>query len=291
MTNNLQNKQDVQEIDLLKLLKVLWSKIWVIAAAAFVGGVLFFVYTLFFIVPLYKSSALLYVNNNSLSIGSSKVNITSGDINASNSLIDTYVVILKSRTTLEKAIKEGELPFTYEQLRSKVSGSSEGNTPVFKITVTDEDPEMAANVCNRIVEIMIDQNSGISGIVEGSSVSVIDYAVVARSASSPSYTKNTAIGMLLGFVIACGIVILRSLMDSTIREEEFLLDKYKDIPVLATIPDLLEASQSGYYGYGGYGGSYSKSYAQASANARRPGNATSDISSEGSSKQEKGSEV
>lgn len=287
MTNNLQNKQDVQEIDLLKLLKVLWSKIWVIAAAAFVGGAIFFAYTLFFITPLYKSSALLYVNNNALSLGSTKVNITSGDINASNSLIDTYVVILKSRTTLEKAINEGQLPYTYEQLKSKVSGSSEGNTPVFKITVTDADPEMAANVCNRIVEIMIDQNSGISGIVEGSSVSVIDYAVVARSASSPSYTKNTAIGMLLGFVIACGIIILRSLMDSTIREEEFLLDKYKNIPVLATIPDLLEDSQGGYYGYGGYGSSYAKS----SANARRPGNSTSSIASDEAKPQEKGSEV
>ncbi len=187
---------------------------------------------------------------------------------------------------MEKAIAEGQLPFTYEQLKSKVSGSSEGNTPVFKITVTDADPEMAANVCNRIVEIMIDPNSGISGIVEGSSVSVIDYAVVSRSAASPSYTKNTAIGMLLGFVIACGIIILRSLMDSTIREEEFLLDKYKNIPVLATIPDLLEDSQGGYYGYGGYGSSYAK----ASANARRPGNSTTNISSEGSS-QDKGSEV
>ena len=151
MTNNLQNKQETQEIDLLKLLKVLWSKIWIIVAAAFVCGVLFFVYTFFFITPLYKSSALLYVNNSSLDIGSTKVNITSGDINASSSLIE-------------------------------VSGSSEGNTPVFKITVTDENPEMAANICNRIVEIMIDPNSGISGIVEGSSVSVIDYAVVSRSA-------------------------------------------------------------------------------------------------------------
>ena len=268
MTNNLQNKQDVQEIDLLKLLKVLWSKIWVIAAAAFVGGVLFFVYTLFFIVPLYKSSALLYVNNNSLSIGSSKVNITSGDINASNSLIDTYVVILKSRTTLEKAIKEGELPFTYEQLRSKVSGSSEGNTPVFKITVTDEDPEMAANVCNRIVEIMIDQNSGISGIVEGSSVRVIDYAVVARKASSPSYTKNTAIGMLLGFVVAAGIIILFSLMDTTVREEEFLLENYPNIPVLSNIPNLFEDSASGYYGYG-------SSYARASKKVEHNAKTTS----------------
>ena len=198
MTNNLQSKQDVQEIDLLKLLKVLWSRVWLIVLAAFVGGVAFFLFTFFFITPQYKSSALLYVNNNSLDIGSTKLNITSGDINASSSLIDTYCVILKSRTTLEQARHEGEFPYSYEQLRSKVAGSSEGNTPVFKITVTDPDPEMAANICNTVVDIMIDPNSGISGIVEGSSVSVIDYAVVARSASSPSYMKNTAIGMLMG---------------------------------------------------------------------------------------------
>ena len=96
MVNNLQNKQDVQEIDLLKLLKVLWSKIWLIVLAAFVGGVAFFLYTFFFITPLYQSSALLYVNNNSLDIGSTKLNITSGDINASSSLIDTYCVILRA---------------------------------------------------------------------------------------------------------------------------------------------------------------------------------------------------
>ena len=59
-----------------------------------------------------------------------------------------------------------------------VTGSSEKNTPVFKITVTNSDPVMAATICNDLVEIMVDKNSGISGIVEGSSVSVVDYAVV-----------------------------------------------------------------------------------------------------------------
>ena len=275
MTNNLQNKQDVQEIDLLKLLKVLWGKVWLIIAAAFVGGVAFFLYTFFFITPQYQSSALLYVNNNSLDIGSTKLNITSGDISASSSLIDTYCVILKSRTTLEQARFEGELPYTYEQLRSKVSGSAEGKTPVFKITVTDPDPEMAANICNTVVEIMVDPNSGISGIVEGSSVSVIDYAVVARSASSPSYMKNTAIGMLMGFVIACGIIILISLMDSTIREEDFLLEKYKEIPILATVPDLVEDSVGGYYGYG-------SAYANAGNKVRSAENAKDKAKSKGS---------
>ena len=266
MTNNLQNKQDVQEIDLLKLLRVLWSRVWIIVASAFIGGVGFLVFTFFFITPQYQSSALLYVNNSSLDIGSTKLNITSGDINASSSLIATYSVILRSRTTLEQAISEGKLPYSYNQLRAKVSGSAEGSTPIFKITVTDPNPEMAANICNTIVEIMVDPNSGISGIVEGSSVSVIDYAVVANSASSPSYMKNTAIGMLLGFVIACGIIILISLMDSTIREEEYLLDKYKNIPVLSTIPDLYEDSQGGYYGYGS---SYAKASDKARANANK----------------------
>lgn len=261
MTNNLQNKQEIQEIDLLKLLKVLWNKIWIIVSAAFVGGVAFFAFTFFFITPQYQSTALLYVNNSSLDIGSTKLNITSGDINASSSLISTYSVILRSRTTLEQAIAEGRLPYTYNQLKGKVAGSAEGSTPIFKITVTDPNPEMAANICNTIVEIMVDPNSGISGIVEGSSVSVIDYAVVANSASSPSYMKNTAIGMLLGFVIASGIVILISLMDTTIREEEYLLEKYKSIPVLSTIPDLNEDSSGGYYGYG-------SSYAKASDIAR-----------------------
>lgn len=268
MANSQAIKQDVQEIDLLKLLKELWKFAWIIVLAAFVFGAGTFGYTLFFITPQYQSSALLYVNNSSLDIGSTKVNITSGDINASSSLIDTYVVILKSRTTLERAIDELAIPYSYEALVKKVSGSSEGNTPVFKITVTDPNPEMAATICNGLVEIMVDKNSGISGIVEGSSVSVVDYAVVPTKASSPSYLKNSAIGMLLGAVLACGVIILRSLMDSTIRDEEFLLDKYKDIPVLATIPDLMEDSKGGYYGYG-------SAYGRSSDSARKSGSSAS----------------
>ena len=262
MTSNLQNKQEEQEIDLLKLLKVLLSKIWIIAAATVVGGAAFLMFTFFFIAPKYQSSALLYVNNNSLNIGSTKLNISSGDISASSSLIDTYAVILKSRTTLEQAIKEGALPYDYEELSKLVQGGPEGKTPVFKITVTDSSPEMAAHICNTIVEIMVDERSGIAAIVEGSSVSVIDYAVVATKKSSPSLTKNSAIGALLGFVVACGVIILISLMDTTIREESYLIEAYKDIPVLANIPNLFADTTGGYYGYG-------SSYAQASEKAKK----------------------
>ena len=284
MANNLPNKQEILEIDLFKLVKELWKKSWIIVIATILCGAAFIAYTFFFITPLYQSSALLYVNNNSLDIGSTKLSITSGDINASNSLIDTYIVILKSRTTLEKVISEGALPYSYEQLKNEVSGSSEGNTPVFKITVTDANPEMAATICNRIVEVMVDDSTGISGIVEGSSVNVIDYAVVSREPSSPSYMKNTAIGMLIGFILSCGIIILRSLVDSTIREESFLLEKYKDIPLLSTIPDLSGDSTGGYY-------DYVSAYASSSAKARHKNGAASVNTDSIKDKNDKGREA
>lgn len=246
-----------EEIDLLKLLQAMWKKAWIILATAILGGSLFLVYTIFFVTPQYRSSALLYVNN-AVSIGNTKVSISSSDIYASNSLVDTFSVILKSRNTLEEAILEGQLPYSYDQLVNMVSGSAEGDTSVFKITVVDKDPEMAAHIANTIVEVIIDK---ISKIIEGSSVKIVDSAVPPRAAFAPSYTKNTAIGMLLGFVIAAGIIILRTLMDNTIREEEYLLENYKNIPVLSSIPNLAESSEGGYYGYG-------KSYAKSSDRAR-----------------------
>ena len=259
MANDVMNGQE--EIDLLKLLQALWRKAWMIVATAILGGSIFLVYTIFFVTPQYRASALLYVNN-AVSIGNTKVSISSSDIYASNSLVDTFSVILKSRNTLEESIQEGQLPYSYEQLVSMVSGSAEGDTPVFKITVVDRDPEMAAHIANTVVEVIIDK---ISKIIEGSSVKIVDSAVPPRGAFAPSYTKNTAIGMLLGFVVAAGIIILRTLMDNTIREEDYLLENYKHIPVLSSIPNLAEGSEGGYYGYGK---SYAKSYAKSSDKAR-----------------------
>ena len=136
------NGQAEQEIDLLKLLRELWKRAWFIATAAILGGIAFFLFTFFFITPQYTSYALLYVNNSALDIGSTKVNITSGDISAASNLIETYSVILKSRTTLERVISEGALPYSYDQLVAKVSGSAEGGTPIFRISVNDPNPEM-----------------------------------------------------------------------------------------------------------------------------------------------------
>ena len=167
---------DVQEeeIDLLKLAKVLWRKIWVILICAVVLGIAGYYWTYRKMYTSYKSSALLYVNNNSVSLGSAKLSISSGDIRAVNNLMETYSIILNSRNTLTEIIEETGIPFTYEELKSMIKSETVNDTAIFKITVTTPDPELSAHLANSILEVLPGK---ISTVIEGASAQIVDYAV------------------------------------------------------------------------------------------------------------------
>ena len=67
------------------------------------------------------------------------------------------------------------------------------------------------------------------------------------------------IGFLAGFVLMAAIIILRELMDVTVRTEEDISVSTKH-PILAAVPDMEAHSKGGYYyGYGRKKGSYDKS--------------------------------
>lgn len=240
-------KENVMEIDLLRLAKALWHRAWAIILAMVLFGAAAFSYAYFLITPLYQASAMLYVNNSSISVGSTSVSLS--DLSAAQSLVDTYIVILKTRTTLEDVIEQAELDYSYKELYDMISAGAVNSTEVFQIVVTSPNPWEAEKIANTIAELLPDK---ISNIVEGSSVRIVDYAVVPPVKSSPSISRYTAMGLLLGLVVSCGIIILRELFDEQIREEDFLLQNY-DLPMLAVVPDLLTSGKSSgkdYYSYG-----------------------------------------
>ena len=108
------NRENETEIDLLQLAKALWHKAWAIVLVTLITAAMAFAGTKLFITPLYTASAMMYVNNSSISVGSTQVNLS--DLTAAQSLVETYMVILKTRGTLEEVIKEANLPYDYEQL-------------------------------------------------------------------------------------------------------------------------------------------------------------------------------
>ena len=244
-SDNVIKKQE-EEIDLLKLAKVLWRKIWVILICAVVLGIAGYYWTYRKMYTSYRSSALLYVNNNSVSLGSAKLSISSGDIKAVNNLMETYSIILNSRNTLTEIIEETGIPFTYEELKSMIKSETVNDTAIFKITVTTPDPELSAHLANSILEVLPGK---IATIIEGASAQIVDYAVTGEPVVNGNPIKTAAIGALIGIVLSCGVIIFLSLIDTKIRNEEYLLENFKDIPVLTSIPNLNENEKGGYYGY------------------------------------------
>ena len=245
------------ELDLFQVVNILWQKALIIILAATIFGAASFAGTFFFISPKYKATTSMYVNNSSFSFGATSFSITSSELSASNTLVSTYIYILESRTTLEEVISEAGLSYTYEDLEKMIDARAVSDTAAFDVTVESENPVEAELIANTIAKILPDR---IAEIVDGSSVRIVDYAIIPAHRSSPSYIKNTLIGALIGGIL-CSAVVLAMFVTSEkrnvdIRSVDDLKDMYPDIPVLALIPDMRISGKKGYYysSYYGEGG-------------------------------------
>lgn len=243
-------------IDLGQIVALLWKHVVSILLVGIVFAALLFGYARYFVTPKYEANALFYVNNSTFSVGSA-LNISTGELNAASDLVNTYLAILQSRANMELVIQESGSNYTYEQLRRMITAKAVNSTGLFQVTVTSSNPEEARALANVIAVILPDK---IADIVDNSSVEIVDYAVTPHTRVSPSYIKYAAIGLLFGMVLCSGIVLLAAYLDDEIHDEDYLLNAYPGVPVLATIPDLTAKSgRYGKYGGGYYGsGAYAK---------------------------------
>lgn len=241
-------KNDEIEIDLQRLLGALLKRSWLIGIVAVVFAVAAFLGTYFFITPQYQSVAMFYVNNSSLSLGEASLSLESSDITASRNLVKSYIVILKTRETLNMVIDYAGVNRTYGQVRSMVSAASVDNTEIFQVVVTSPDPQEAEDLADAIAYVLPKR---IGNIIEGTSAKVVDPAVLPANPSSPNYTKNTMIGFLGGAVLMALLIVVLELLDIAVRSEEDI-SRSCSYPVLASVPDMAAPEKSGYY-YKSYG--------------------------------------
>ena len=239
------------QIDLMKIAQGLIKRFWIILISMILCGALMFSIATFYITPMYESSVLMYVNNSSFAVGSTSFSISSSEISAAKSLVDTYMVILKTRLTINDVIRLGGLDYSYEDLCRMIEAGSVNETEVFSVTVTSPDPHEAEHIANTIARVLPDK---IASVVEGSSVRIVDYAVVPSEKVSPSITKFTAVGFVLGTLISLIVLVIIALLDNTVHDEEYIINNY-NYPVLAKIPDLLDSGAKKYSYYNSYKGS------------------------------------
>ena len=72
--------------------------------------------------------------------------------------------------------------------------------------------------------------------MEAPSPTIAEYAILPKTKSSPSLTRNTAMGALLCLVIALGIFTVIYLLDDTIKSSEDVEKMFGTMP-LSVIPE------------------------------------------------------
>ena len=115
METNQQNQDEI-EIDLLELLRVLWSKIGYVILAALALGLLMVLVSKVFMKPQYESTTKMYV----LSKQDSSSTVTSGDLQASSLLTKDYAELIQSRQVVETVIAQLNLDLTYEEIDQSI---------------------------------------------------------------------------------------------------------------------------------------------------------------------------
>lgn len=221
-----------QEIDLRQIWEIM-KKRWLILvtvpllAALISGGISFYV-----LKPVYQSSTTLVVGKKATNLEESARQLLENNVLVANrQLAKTYGEIAKSRTVREQVIAELGLGLTVEQLNSKISVSQVKDTEILEITVTDTDPQLAADIANVLVQKF---DEAVIGIKKVDSVSIVDKAVAPTVPVKPNKGMNILIAFIVGLIGAFGLSLFLEYLDNTIKsskEAEELLG----LPVLGII--------------------------------------------------------
>jgi len=244
MDNKLIEKNEELEIDFHRVFSALLTKAWLIALVSVVSAILFFLGTFFFITPEYEAAAKFYVNNSSISVGDASFSISSGDLSTSRNLVDSYIVILKTRETLNDVIDYSGVNRSYDDVYDMISAEAVDETEIFQVTVVSTDPHEAEEIANAIAYILPNR---IGNIIEGTSAKVVEAAIVPAKPSSPSYSINTLVGFMIGFVLTASVIFAQVVFDTVIRGEEDVTQNIK-LPILTAVPDIAKVSAH-TYGY------------------------------------------
>lgn len=225
------------EADLKKTVSVLLSHIWIIITVAVLSGVLFLVSNLLFVTPMYTSQALLYISN--MSERRSSV-VTTSDVSVSRELVNTFVVILNSRTVLDKVAEESGLGYSSSEIKRMLSAEAVSSTEVFRISVTHTDPEEAQIIADAVLKVAPNE---IKRVMNAGAVSIIDYATLPLSPSSPNIPRNTLFGALLGAVLTIAAILIADMFDTRVKNELVLSESF-DLPIIGIVPSFEPAEKA-----------------------------------------------
>ncbi|WP_394993328.1 Wzz/FepE/Etk N-terminal domain-containing protein [Streptococcus alactolyticus] len=216
------------EIDVLYLLRKLWSRKFFIIFIALVVGTVALLGSVFLIKPKYTSTTRIYV------VSRTADSITNQDLQAGSYLVKDYQEVITSNEVLSSVIDKEKLSLTPNELSSMISVTIPTDTRVISISVEDDNAQEATTIANTVREVAADK---IKAVTKVDDVTTLEAAEVPKEPSSPNIKRNTLIGVIAGGVLAVISIIILEVLDDRVRRPEDIEDVL-GLPLLGIVPDI-----------------------------------------------------
>ena len=206
--------ENYEEIDIKRILEIIFSKKIFIILILLLSITLGYVYSYYYKQPEYKSSVtiLLVADENKVD-----KELTQTDLNINSSLISTYSSIAKSTNVMQKTIDNLKLEMSASKLQKNVEATQIDKTQFLKITVRNSNPETAKNIANELAKVFTEQIKEIYNI---ENISVVDEAEIENKPCNINHIKDMAIFACSGIFVSIILVMAIYLFDDTIKDEK-----------------------------------------------------------------------
>ena len=219
----------MEEINIRDFLNYLKKYVLVIVAVALVLIIGVFIYDKSIKKPLYTTyTTIILTKSNETQTGTT---ITQNDILLNQKLVETYSKIIKSKLVLEQVISETGVTYTAEELSKNVSVEAYENTEMLKISVTDQDPELATNIANSIAQVF---SGEIAKIYQINNISVVDVAVTPEEVSNNTLKRDLLLALFVSIFGTIGVVFVVYYFDDTVKLTDDLEEEI-GMPVVAKV--------------------------------------------------------
>lgn len=215
------------EIDVLFLLKKLWTKKFFIVFTALFLGTLSLIASIFLMDPAYTATTRVYV------VGQSSDSVTTQDLQAGSYLVKDYQEIIKSSEVLSKVISKEESPLSTDELSKMISVVVPTDTRVISISVESKDPKEAAQLTNSVREVAAEK---IKEVTKVQDVTTLEEAQVPEKPSSPNTKRNLILGALVGAAVAIFGVLLTEVLDDRVKRAEDV-EEVLGLTLLGVVPN------------------------------------------------------
>ena len=216
------------EIDVLYLLRKLWSRKFFIIFIALVVGTIALLGSVFLIKPKYTSTTRIYV------VSRTADSITNQDLQAGSYLVKDYQEVITSNEVLSSVIDKEKLSLTPNELSSMISVTIPTDTRVISISVEDDNAQEATTIANTVREVAAEK---IKAVTKVDDVTTLEAAEVPKEPSSPNIKRNTLIGVIAGGALAVISIIILEILDDRVRRPEDIEDVL-GLPLLGIVPDI-----------------------------------------------------